>query len=237
MERRIKKRFIVLILVEVILLLGAGAFIFYVSDYYRAEEYDAGNLLIAEYENFTIYGNTICDTGLIFYPGGKVESKAYLPLMKELVEKGLCCVVVKMPCNLAFLDMNAGNKVRNQLTTVKNWYIAGHSLGGVAAASHVAQNEGYKGLILLASYATKRLENVPVLLILGEKDQVLNRESYEEAKENLADYKELCIEGGNHAYFGNYGEQKGDGSATICAAEQWSKTAQAIVEFMDEGEN
>lgn len=237
MDRRIKKRFVALIFIELMLLCCIGAFIFYVSDYYHAKEYDSKDLLIAEYESYTIYGNSICDTGIIFYPGGKVEAKAYLPLMEKLVEKGVCCVVVKMPCNLAFLDVNAGNKVRNQLTTVKEWYIAGHSLGGVAAATHVAKNEGYKGLILLASYATQRLENIPVLLVLGENDQVLNRENYEKAKENLADYKEVLIEGGNHAYFGNYGEQKGDGCATISIADQWSETAQVIFEFVNKGDN
>ena len=39
------------------------------------------------------------------------------------------------------------------------------------------------------------------------------------------------IEGGCHAYFGMYGEQKGDGRATITHTEQIAQTVEAIVEL------
>lgn len=38
----------------------------------------------------------------------------------------------------------------------------------------------------------------------------------------------MCIPGGNHAQFGNYGVQKGDGTASISAEEQQVQTALAI---------
>jgi len=43
------------------------------------------------------------------------------------------------------------------------------------------------------------------------------------------DYKEVCIEGGNHAQFGSYGTQKGDGTAAIPAEEQWARTVEVFV--------
>ena len=42
------------------------------------------------------------------------------------------------------------------------------------------------------------------------------------------------ISGGNHAYFGNYGEQKGDGKATITREEQQKIAVKEIMEFINE---
>ena len=47
--------------------------------------------------------------GLIFYLGGKVENTAYAPLLYDLAADGILCVLVKIPCNLAVLDMNAAD--------------------------------------------------------------------------------------------------------------------------------
>jgi len=69
-----------------------------------------------------------------------------------------------------------------------------------------------------------------VLSIVGSSDAVLDRAAYEEAQKNLpASSEELTIAGGNHAYYGNYGEQRGDGVAAITQEEQQEQTAEAIV--------
>jgi hypothetical protein len=39
------------------------------------------------------------------------------------------------------------------------------------------------------------------------------------------------IEGGNHAQFGNYGPQPGDGTATISTAEQQSQAVDLMVQL------
>ena len=43
----------------------------------------------------------------------------------------------------------------------------------------------------------------------------------------------LPIEGGNHAYFGDYGEQSGDNLATISREAQQQITVDAIVQFLN----
>ena len=54
-----------------------------------------------------------------------------------------------------------------------------------------------------------------------------------ENKSNLGlDYIEYIIDGGNHAYFGNYGEQKGDGKATINNQQQIKQTAVILDKFI-----
>ena len=37
---------------------------------------------------------------LVFYPGGKVEPTAYLPLLTALAEDGIDCFLVQMPLNM-----------------------------------------------------------------------------------------------------------------------------------------
>ena len=66
--------------------------------------------------------------------------------------------------------------------------------------------------------------------IYGDQDQVLNREKYAEYRGNLPGKAvEVVIPGGNHAQFGDYGQQKGDGVATITTQEQLDATVQAIL--------
>ena len=109
--------------------------------------------------------------------------------------------------------------------------LAGHSLGGVAASSYARSHAGeVQGLVLCASYPTDDLgPDLQVLSIYGSADGVLNRDAYEKAKGFWPESaSEIVIEGGNHAQFGNYGEQKGDGTASISAKEQQRQTAELI---------
>lgn len=173
--------------------------------------------------------------GLIFYQGGKVEAEAYAPLMQELAGKGIPSYLVHMPFNLAIFDINAADAVIREESDVVNWYLAGHSLGGAMASSYAEKNEDQlAGLILLASYSAVDLteEDLSTLMIYGTADEVMNKETYEENRSFVPNAKELVLEGGNHAQFGDYGEQAGDGTATMSAYEQLKKTVEAIVIFI-----
>lgn len=219
---------------DIIALCGI-VFAVYVSDYYHALPYTVpSNIMVSKYEDFTLYGDAVNTTGFIFYPGGKVEAKAYEPLMCELAEQGICCVLVKMPCNLAVLKPNAADAVLRQVSAVQEWYIGGHSLGGAMAASYAAKNpDKVRGLVLLGAYPTAALaEDFPVLAMTGSEDGVLNRSKYDEAKPLVPHLEEITIEGGNHAFFGNYGAQSGDGTASMQPKEQWRITAENIAESM-----
>ena len=71
-----------------------------------------------------------------------------------------------------------------------------------------------------------------VLSVYGSEDGVLNMEKYREDRAMLPeDTAETVIPGGNHAGFGSYGAQKGDGSAAISQEEQVRRTAAAIAAF------
>ena len=119
-------------------------------------------------------------------------------------------------------------------------YVAGHSLGGVVAsldAVKLQTKNHLAGVILLASYPDKSVDfsssHIPVLSIVASHDKILNLEKYEASKIRLPkSSEELMIEGGNHSGFGMYGEQKGDGKASISNKEQQQKVIEKMVGFM-----
>lgn len=221
----------------------AAACMFYINDYYHSEEavdaYLNGTeqVKVLELKNGLLLDSEGDEKALIFYPGAKVEYTAYVPLFMELAEQGLDCFMVKMPCNLAILGMNEAEKIMEEYEgEYEEWYLAGHSLGGAMAASFAAEHqETLDGLILLAAYSTKSFESEEfrVLSIYGSEDTVLNREKLEEGRALMPeDYKEFVIEGGNHAQFGYYGIQEGDGEAVISREEQIRQTVEVMVDFV-----
>ncbi len=175
--------------------------------------------------------------GIIFYPGGKVDYRAYIPLMVELSKQDYLCVLTEMPGNLAMFDVDRAEGLRRDYPQVSRWYMAGHSLGGAAAAMYLSDcPEEYKGLILLGAYSTKDLSDtsLQVLSIYGSEDLVLNREAYAENLVNLPkNFSEVIIEGGCHAYFGMYGPQDGDGTPSISNEEQIEQTVEAVCDFIE----
>jgi len=176
-------------------------------------------------------------SGFIFYPGGKVEHTAYIPLMNALAAEGILCVLVEMPFHLAVFDIDAAEGIQEAYPHIENWYIGGHSLGGSMAASYLSKHtDSFDGLILLGSYSTADLRDtgLQVLSIYGSEDRVMNREKYDQNKQNLpADFQEILIDGGCHAYFGTYGTQEGDGTPAISNEVQIRLSAKGITAMIN----
>lgn len=237
-----KRKIIIAICLTVILVLGIGCGS-YLADYYRADNaaeaamtYQDDDVEIEQNKTLISFVPKNAVSGMIFYPGGKVQCEAYAPLMLVCAKKGVLCVLVRMPGNLAVLKPNAADGIQEKYPQIKNWYMGGHSLGGAMAANYVSKHaEEYKGLILLAAYSTSDLSKTPlkVLSIYGSEDGVLKRESYEKNKEHLPkNFTEKVLEGGCHGYFGSYGMQKGDGIPSITNEEQVQQTAEVISVFI-----
>nr|WP_320027239.1 alpha/beta hydrolase [uncultured Acetobacterium sp.] len=240
-ERKTVKRIIKIIgIVLVVFIIGI---LTYLGDYYHADQtaYEALNsndqVNVSEKGNLTIFTPTIgqAATGIIFYPGGKVEDIAYAPLMQALAKKGLTAVIVKMPFNLAVLNPNGADAVMEALPEINHWIIGGHSLGGAMASDYVAGHEDkVAGLVLMGAYPNQdlALSNHPVISLYGSNDQVLNRQAFEAAKVKMPLATTLYeISGGNHSGFGNYGQQAGDGIASISSAEQQDIAVGKILEI------
>lgn len=235
--RKIKKG---LMIALAVLLVFTAVFGIYAGDYYHAD-LDAiqNNSLRMDYERMErledgslVFYPAAYDSAVIFYPGGKVEVLAYIPLMESLAREGVLTVLMPMPFNLAVLAKNAAEGIPEQFPEVENWYMAGHSLGGSMAASFAAENTAWvDGLILLAAYSTDPVV-LPVLSIYGSNDGVMNPEKYRQYRPNLPELTEQIIDGGNHAGFAFYGPQEGDGEASISREEQITRTAELMAEFV-----
>ncbi len=224
---------ILLLLLGALILLLALAFLVYTQDYYHADLTAAAltrdNPNIRQDGNLTILSPDPANdigAGLIFYPGGKVEETAYLPLLNQLRQGGLTCVLVKMPFRLAVFDIRAADAVYAQFPSISRWYLAGHSLGGAMASVYAEGNEDkLSGLILLGAYPVNE-SPISTLVIYGSEDIKLDLSKLGAVANRLE------LAGGNHAYFGNYGEQADDGTATISREAQQARTVSAILAFV-----
>lgn len=176
-------------------------------------------------------------TGFIFYPGGRVDYRAYAPALRMIAEQGYLVALVKVNLNLAFFEINAADDVILAHPEVAHWAVGGHSLGGVAASSYAtAHLDSIDGLVLWASYpADDSLTNatIRVISIYGTKDMA-GMEPFDRSRAQLpADTQFVVIDGGNHAQFGAYGPQAGDNPADISAEEQWKQVAEATTGFLE----
>ena len=218
-------------MILLVLAILAGVFFWYVSDYYRAE--DAALEILAQDSGITVQDNLTMlspaaptDTAMIFYPGAKVEAEAYLPLLDQIRQTGITCILVHMPFHMAIFDANAAEDVIDQFPAFQHWYIAGHSMGGAMASQFASDHPNQiDGLILMGAYIYGDYPAEKTLTIYGSLNQSV---------EDQIDYTEniVEIEGGNHAQFGNYGPQKGDLPAAISAEEQQKQTVAAIEAFL-----
>lgn len=213
-------------LLALIIVASAGFFI-YTMDYSKAQSIaiTAKQSAVDQSKSIHAFLNETSTIGIIFYPGGKVEAAAYAPLCHQLSQTGVSVFLVDMPFNLAVFDIDAADRVRKLNPQIKTWFIAGHSLGGAMAYSHFEKRETvYAGIILLAAYPLTKSER-PYLILKGSNDMVLD-------ESKVAGFDYITIQGGNHAQFGDYGLQKGDGVASISAQAQLDLTIEAIDDFV-----
>lgn len=177
-------------------------------------------------------------TGLILYPGGRVDPRSYAPLARSIAEEGYLVIIVPMPFNLAVFSPNRASQVIRAFPDIEMWAVGGHSLGGAMAASFTKSHpELVSGLVLWASYPPESTDlsgfNLEVVSIYGSNDYVLSTEGLENSRTLLPKTTSwVLIEGGNHAQFGWYGTQPGDGEATISRIEQQAQVLTATAELL-----
>lgn len=179
------------------------------------------------------------DVNLIFYQGALVDADSYSIWAAEVAAAGYNVYLLKLPLDLAVLNGNKAAEIVEQDSTA-TYILAGHSLGGVMASRCASSHpDEVAGMIFLASYPDEKGSlvdtSLPVLSLTASDDGVLNWENYESAKEFLPEettFEE--IDGGNHAGFGSYSDQKGDNSAEISNHEQQEEVATVIISWLQE---
>ena len=180
-------------------------------------------------------------TGLILYPGGRVDPRAYAAAAREIAAAGYRVVVVPMPLNLAVLGADRASAVLAEYPEVTAWAVGGHSLGGAMAANYAADAErptAVRGLVLWAAYPAAGDDlsgaGLKVVSIYGTRDGLAGEADVLGGAARLPpDTRWVPIEGGNHAQFGAYGPQAGDQPATISAAAQRAAVVAATVALLE----
>ena len=182
----------------------------------------------------------ISSTGLVFYPGCRVQAEAYAPLGKAVADKGYLAVIVPMPFNLAILAPDAADAVIDAYAQVRHWVVGGHSLGGVMAARYAYANQDrVGGLALVAAYPEDGVDlsrsGLPVVTVYADLDGLSELGEIESSfRLQPANATKVKIAGGNHAQFGWYGPQAGDKPAAISHENQHAQLAEVILAFLQE---
>ncbi len=175
-------------------------------------------------------------TGLIFQPGARVDPRAYVPILSGLASQGYEVVIVKQPFGIGFTAVNAPARIIEENTSITHWAVGRHSLGGVAASSYAESDpEVVKALLLWASYPLGSLadRNLTVTSVSGSEDGLAVPADIEASKPDLPpDTTFVEVEGAVHAFFGDYGEQPGDGMPNISRADAQQQIVEASAELL-----
>lgn len=175
--------------------------------------------------------------GLIIYPGARIRPESYAPQGQELAAMGVPVFIPALTLNLAILDQEAAIPIIEGNPEIEQWVIAGHSLGG-AMAARLADRGLVEGLVLWAAYPEESIDlsddPVAVASVYGTRDLVATPDEVLAAGPRLpASTRFVAIDGGNHAQFGWYGDQRGDGEATISRDEQQDQAVAAVLAVVE----
>lgn len=175
--------------------------------------------------------------GLLFYPGLRIEPKAYLSKLAALSSKAGVNIVIGRPrLNIAAFSIGQADDMRKQLTGITQWYVAGHSLGGAVACYYASNHlDDLQGVMLLGTYCGSdiSMSRLRVLTIVAGSDGIIPPGTIEQHTGELpADARIVRIPGMVHSQFGNYGPQSGDGRASIDDSQAREAIAEAAGAFL-----
>jgi pimeloyl-ACP methyl ester carboxylesterase len=229
-----------------LLILGLGGFLIWASFPLGPEAGALESMASSQSVDYTEVNNwmvftpnqSTAQTGLIFYPGGRVDYRSYAPHASDIAQEGFLVVVVPMPLNFAFFGVNRAEDVIEVFPNIETWAVGGHSLGGAMAAQFAQANRSLvEGLVLWAAYppnsADLTTSGLEVISISASNDGVASREEIEDSRERLPqDATFVEIQGGNHAGFGWYGQQRGDGNLDIPKSVQQEQIVDLTASFL-----
>lgn len=152
--------------------------------------------------------------GLVFCPGAKVEPEACAARLSGLVaEEGMTVVIPDPWLHLALFDRRDVTAFTAEAPQVNDWFVGGHSMGGVRACRLAPESEG---LLLLGSYCATDLSGtaLSVLSIGDGQDGLSTPKKIAAARDMLpADAAMEEIPEASRASFGDHGPQTARGSA------------------------
>lgn len=153
--------------------------------------------------------------GLVFSPGARVDARAYAAMLRPIAETGTLVVVLKEPFGIALLPDGQASRVVQVHPEITVWVSAGHSLGAVRAAQTAQEETAFDAMVMWGGYPgyPAQRRGLKALSVGGGQDGLSTPAEVEAAKSMLpADTVYAQVPGANHACFGDYGVQSGDGT-------------------------
>jgi len=237
-----------------IIWVGAGLlFMFWLFSSFQAQGYDFEQLYLSPTIVITEDEQAIevlpidhsFAVGLIFYPGGMVEPRAYLPMAHTIAQQGYPVIIVKLPLRsapLAEQEAAVHAFVRQTIRghIIEQWLIGGHSRGGALATRFAHQfPRDVDALVLIGTTHPKEEMwdltdlTIPVTKLYGTEDGIADTETILANQRLLPPQSTFVpIAGANHSQFGYYGHQLGDGEASISREAQQQALVTTLVDLL-----
>lgn len=172
--------------------------------------------------------------GLVVYPDVHVDPAAYAYKLSGVALRGAAVVIVKTWFDYPLVDTHNIDSLKNLVVSArdKDWFVAGHGMGGERACQVASQ---FKGLILLGATCKNDLSKtgVSVLSITGSLDKFVTPQNATDSKRLLpGSAKFEVVDGLNHSGFGDYGLLDGDNVSTIIDSAAKQKLSDIISPFI-----
>ena len=204
------------------------------------EALESDELVVVTQEPWLIFSPTksTLKTGFIFYPGRRVDPRAYSSLMKSIASDGYLVIAPEMPINMAIFNTDIADQIIAEYSGIEHWVIGGHSVGGVAAAIYTDKNpENIDGLAIWASFPADNTDisdqDIPVLSIYGSREVRVNDTSVGNQRHLLPkDTRYISIEGGDHHQFGSYRINPEEHLATTSRSSQQQQIIKATLDLL-----
>jgi hypothetical protein len=237
----------------VVVLVATLAFLGWASDVSEAADEDLAavrndpDVEVVEHAGYLAFlpaGGRVTTEAIVFYPGAKIAPEAYVATWAPVVEAtGTAVFLPAMPLNLAVLGVSRADDVRAAEPGVERWWVGGHSLGGAMAASYAGRTApgALEGLVLWGAYATEGAglrdrEDLEVLSVSGGRDGLSTPAEVAAGAGFLPPGTvQVEIAGMNHAQFGRYGPQGGDGEPELTQAQAMAQLTEATARFLGSG--
>lgn len=233
----------VIISVLVFLLITIGGVFAWVNNTYKPSEELLTLVSQDDYQkigDFYVFNAKVESngTGIVLYPGALVEPLSYAYYANELSKQGYLVAIAEVTFNLSIMDNEKASEFISEHEEIESWYVAGHSMGGVSATMYANNHKDIvDGVILLASYPSSSTDlsetDLSVLSIYAQNDGLSTVDKIQDKSNNLpSETTYVEIIGGNHAQFGMYGNQSGDGEATVSVIDQQNQMVSKTLYFL-----
>jgi len=169
--------------------------------------------------------STNTSRGYVFLVGAAVHPNAYGSIATQLRNMGITVVIIASPSRMAMSSAALASLVpmNPMFSHIEKWAIGGHSLGASASSlGYFIAPQYFDAIIMYSGLLPATLDfsnrDVPITNIFGSLDDV-NPGGYQRFIDNFGNYNANVttfeiVEGGNHYYVGDYGDQK-DSVGTI----------------------